>query len=193
MPTITIEIASAVIAKANEVSYPMPYADMTNEALLHVIEYGWQRMVNDKANSKGRDSTEADKAAAAQSIVDRAKANPYVRRAQGEGSDPLETYISAIMRRIVKTDGELAKAYKAAKGDTRSDMLDDLFHAQPVDIQVAIRAEATQDKALADAETVRTLANAKALTAGMTLKLPTSATSATLSTPPTKSTKSTKP
>ena len=171
MPKFTIEIDGPIGSTVNEVFYPMDVAKMTNEALAHVFEYGAQRIVNDKCG--GKDKMPADKAKLATETVTRLETAPYVRRASAAEGDPLAYYVRQYFRDAFKADAttESAKAFKALKGDARSEFLDNLFAKQSPDTQTAIRALAAKARDRAIAERAKALADAASLAKGMSLKL----------------------
>lgn len=169
--TITIPDGYALGSNVNDVWYPLPVAEMTNDAWLHILEYGSQRIVNDKCG--GKDKTPADKAKIATAKVEAFKANPYIRRASAGEGDPLISYIRQYFRDAFKADPstDSAKAYKAAKGDARNDLLDDLFDKQSPDAQAAIRAACAKRRATVEADRKRTLEAAASAAKTLGLKL----------------------
>lgn len=151
---ITIKVPDGYVPTAvvNDVGYQAPLDRMTNDALLHVFEYGMQRIVNDKTG--GKDKTDADKAEAANAMIARLTAEQYVRRKIGLGAvDPIVRFTRDILRGLLKKP-QLAKRaaeYKAfSEAADREAYLDDWFATSPKEFADAVTA-AAQD-ALAEAQ-----------------------------------------
>lgn len=173
--TITVTVPAGYLFEStvNEITYQFDPAKMTNAALLYLIEYGAQRVVNDRCG--GKDKTAEDKAKIALATIARLESPDFTERAPRGSSDPIIPYVRNILReslRSSKTDTGKAlwTEYKAAKDDAakRNAILDDLFAKQEEPAQANLRKLATDAKAVAD----KARAEAKALadaTEGLTI------------------------
>lgn len=154
MPNITIRVPDGYVPTAvvNDRGYQAPLEKMTNDALLHVFEYGMQRIVNDKTG--GKDKTDADKDEAARAMIDRLTAESYVRRKIGQGAvDPIVRFTRDILRGLLKRPQLATRAaeYKAfSEAADREAYLDDWFATAPKEFAEAVTT-AAQD-ALAEAQ-----------------------------------------
>lgn len=157
MTKFTINVPNGYLATATVDGKPYtadPKA-MTNDALLHVFEYGFQRIVNDKCG--GKDKGADEKASIASGTIERLTAETYVRRATRESSgDPLASFVRGFLRaKLQAVKGEAYAAYKAADADGRNELLDAMFAKQDEATQAAIRAEAEAERERHEAELAR--------------------------------------
>ena len=167
--TITVPADYRLRAIVNEVPYHADPAKLSNDAWLHVVEYGFQRIVNDKTG--GASKTAEDKAKIAGDTIARLEAATYVRRKPRGTSDPLVPYIRAILRTIMQAKPDASPAmvkrvaeYKAAKeADAKAAILDAWFEALPEDDQLKVTEKAEAAKAAADAERAKMKAQAEKL------------------------------
>lgn len=156
---ITIKIPTGYLATAvvADKPYTLDPANMTNEALLHVFEYGFQRIVNDKTG--GKDKTEKDKDEAAKAMLDRLAAEVYARRKVGNGpADPITRHVRDILRAFMNlpaNGGRKAEYKKFAESADRENFLDDWFTTMP-------EAQAAKVKALAESALAKELEQRKA-------------------------------
>lgn len=152
--TITVPDGYLATAVVNDKPYHPTLAKMTNAALLHVFEYGLQRIVNDKTG--GKDKTADDKHAAAVAMVERLEAEEYKRRAVGIGVDPIMRHVRSILRDLLKRPEFAAKQkeYKAfGEAADRDAYIDDWFDNMPDALATRIREAAAG--LLAEAEARR--------------------------------------
>lgn len=154
MSVIQIEVPDGYLltANVNDKAYQAPPEKMTNGALLHALEYGFQRIVNDKTG--GKNKTPADKDKIASGMIARLTADEYKRRAVGVGVDPLTRYIRSVLRSFLKVDAFKARAeeYKAySEPADRDAFLDDWFDTMPDElagkVENAAEARMAEDKA----------------------------------------------
>lgn len=148
---ITVPVGYLLTARVNDKPYTVDPTALSNEALLHVIEYGYQRIVNDKTGGKNR--TDADKDGLAKAMVARLLASPYVRRKGGRGSaEPIVAFIRRVMRDLLAVPTNAARkteyAGLAKDQDTRGDYLDAWFDELPE--AVAAKVTLAAEKAMAD-------------------------------------------
>lgn len=152
---ITVPDGYLATAVVNDKPYTVSPDKMTSAALLHVFEYGFQRIVNDKTG--GKDKTDADKDAAAVAMLTRLTAAEYVRRKIGTGAtDPIVRFTREIMRDIMRDKRFVGKAaeYKAISADQpdlREAFLDDWFGTMPGEFaaKVTAAAQAKLDESIA--------------------------------------------
>lgn len=147
---INVPDTYVAIATVNDVHYQADPAAMSNEALLHIFEYGFQRLVNDKTGGSAK--TADDKAAIATAAIDRLTADTYERRAaRGESADPLTKHIRSICRAMLSLPAFAAdkKLYNALPKEAapRGDWLTDWYDARPDKLREAIEAQAKHDLA----------------------------------------------
>lgn len=147
---IKINVPDGYIASTtvNDIHYPVDPAAMSNDALLHVFEYGLQRIVNDKTGGSAK--TADDKAAIATAAIARLTASTYERRAaRGESADPLTKHIRSICRAMLSLPTFAAdkKTYNALPKEAapRGDWLTDWFDTRPAKLREAIEAQAQHD------------------------------------------------
>lgn len=152
MHTITIEIDANVLEStvAGKV-FQLQLADASNDGLVKVLRYGFQRLINDGCG--GSDKTEADKHLIAEKRVAAVRDGSIAYRARTESDDEHAAYrrfIRDLIRRAIKPSKTVFAAYKAA--DDRNAFLDELFAKQSDDKQAAIIKQA---KKLLDESSVK--------------------------------------
>ncbi len=135
-------------AVVNGVPYTLPVGDITPQSLLYVIEYGFQRAINDRTG--GSDKTADDKAKIASAMIGNFANKDWTPGSRGVGVDPIVQYVRAIIRDIVKGKKESAATYKALAPDARDEYLDGIFAKQSPEKQAALRATAEKRKAVDD-------------------------------------------
>lgn len=167
--TITVPADYRLRAVVNEVPYHADPAKLSNEAWLHVVEYGFQRLVNDKTG--GSNKTDDDKAKIASDTIARLTAETYVRRKPRSAADPVTPYVRAILRSIMQAKPDASPAvakraaeYKAAKeADAKAAILDAWFDLLSEDDQAKITAKAEAALKAAEAEKAKRAAEANKL------------------------------
>lgn len=148
-------LATAVVADR---PYTVSPKSMTNEALLHVFEYGFQRIVNDKTGGKDKDAAAKDKAAT--DMVLRLTAGEYKRRKVGSSAvDPVIKHARAILRTLLATGAfaaKLAEFKSFSEAADKEAYLDDWFETMPQDLADKVTAAAlaslTREKALRESQ-----------------------------------------
>lgn len=148
-------LATAVVADR---PYTVSPKSMTNEALLHVFEYGFQRIVNDKTGGKSKDAVAKDKAAS--DMIARLVAAEYKRRKIGASAvDPVVKHIRGILRVLLGNAAFAAKSaeYKAfSEAADKEAYLDDWFATMPEALAEKVTTAANQalarEKALRESQ-----------------------------------------
>lgn len=160
MANINITVPDGYLATAvvNEKPYTVDPSAMTPQALLHVFEYGFQRIVNDKTGGKSKDAVAKDKAAS--DMIARLVAAEYKRRKVGSSAvDPVIKHARAILRTLLATGAFAAKLaeFKAfSEAADKEAYLDDWFETMPQDLADKVTAAAlaslTREKALRESQ-----------------------------------------
>lgn len=149
---ITVPVGYMLESTVNEVLYKFDPWAMPAAALLHVLEYGAQRIVNDKCG--GNDKTPEKKAEIARASITRLTTAPYVRRAvRGASVEPIVRFIRDVLRGIMSDSrfADRAKEYKALKeAEAREEYLDAWFES--LDPAFKSRVESAAARALAKSE-----------------------------------------
>lgn len=151
--TITINVPAGYLATAvvADKPYQVDPAKMTDAALLHVFEYGFQRIVNDKTGGKDKDAAAKDTAARA--MIDRLVAADYKRRKVGAGAvDPIVRYVRDVLRQLLSLPAFATRKteYKAySEAADRELFLDDWFATMPEGLAAKVET-AAQKKLDAD-------------------------------------------
>lgn len=160
MASINIQVPDGYLATAvvNEKPYTVDPSAMTPQALLHVFEYGFQRIVNDKTGGKSKDAAAKDKAAS--DMIARLVAAEYKRRKIGASAvDPVVKHIRGILRVLLGNAAFAAKSaeYKAfSEAADKEAYLDDWFSTMPEELAGKVTAAAEsalkREKALRESQ-----------------------------------------
>lgn len=138
-----------------------PASSVSNAGLVKALVYGWQRCINDKTGGKPEKERFEIQDATIARLVD----GTIVLRQRGEGEPEINTFIRAIVRKMVLDESPvITKVFKdAAKKKTeyaripsadqkaRADWLFDLFESMPekVGAMIEASAQAKMDAAIA--------------------------------------------
>ena len=137
--TITLTFDAATIeAVVNDVVYQAELAKIPNTSLVKIVQYGMQRIVNDKCGASTL-NPEAKDVKAKETIARILNGSLAVRTRAGGSSDPfakLRKYIRSILRKLVSSKA----AYKAA--EDKAEWLDETFDNQDEPTRMAILANA---------------------------------------------------
>lgn len=146
--TITINVPAGYLATAvvADKPYTVDPAKMSDAALLHVFEYGFQRIVNDKTGGKNKDAAAKDKAAS--DMIARLVAAEYKRRKIGKGAlDPIVKYVRDVMRELLELKPYTAKKAEYKDLTTTADReayLDEWFATMPDELAAKVQAAAQE-------------------------------------------------
>lgn len=99
--TINVPDGYALTATVDGKHYTADSAKMENAALLYVLEYGFQRSVNDRTG--GKDKTSEDKIKIATDVITWLQSSPFVarRRVAGESEPPINKHLRSLVRALI--------------------------------------------------------------------------------------------